>query len=109
MTLPKNRSNSVRKITRRTPKGGTAVHYRRVVKGKRHSCSITGCALQAVSSVPALSKSGKRPNRKFGGNLTSEVSSRIIMIASRVKEGKLSMSDVDIRYLPYVKGLLSKK
>lgn len=106
MSLPKNRSTSVRKIVRRTPKGGSAVHYRRRVKGKRHSDAITGARLQAVSSARGCVK---RPNRKFGGSLSSNTSSRVLAVASRVKEGKMKLSEVDVRLLPYVKGILQKK
>ncbi len=105
MPLPKNRSRSVRKIKKRTPKGIT-VHYKRRKKGKRHSCSITGKRLQAVISTQGKPK---RPNRKFGGNLSTVASSRVLIIASRVKEGELSIDEVDIRMLPYVKRLLNKK
>ena len=102
MPLPKNRSNSVRKIHVRTAKGH-AVQYRRRVKGKRHSCAVSGAILQSVDS------SGSRPNRKFGGTLSSAVSSQALKLASRVKEGRMALADVDVRLLPYVKGVLAKK
>ena len=109
MPLPKNRSNSVRKVFVRTPKKGTVAHYSRRTKGNNHSCAITGVRLQAVSSVQGLHKGAKRPNRKFGGNLSSAASSRVITLASRVKEGALSLDEVDINLLPYVKSLSSSK
>jgi hypothetical protein len=31
------------------------------------------------------------------------------MLASRVKEGAMTLSDVEIRYLPYVKRMLPEK
>ena len=109
MTFPKNRSTSVRKIHKRTPKGGKAVHYKRVAKSGRHSDPITGQKLQAVSSRQGQPKSSRRPNRKFGGALTSAMSSRVIIVASRVKEGGMKLEEVDLRLLPYVKRLLAKK
>ena len=108
MPLPKNRSNSVRRIYKRIPTGKT-IHYRRVVKGKKHYCALTREVLPGVTSRQSTAKSAKRPNRKFGGNLSSAMSSRIIRIASRVKEGAMSMNDVEIRLLPYVKRLLASK
>jgi len=109
MTFPKNRSNSVRKIHKRTPKSGKTIHYKRIEKTGKHSDSITGKRLQAVSSKQGLPKSSRRPNRKFGGSLTSATASRVIIIASRVKEGSMKLEDVDIRMLPYVKRMLQSK
>jgi large subunit ribosomal protein L34e len=105
MPLPKNRSNSVRKIYKRTPKGST-IHYRRRIKGGRHSCALCGGALQAVSSRRELPASARSPNRKFGGSLCTSCSSRVIALASRVKEG-MSLDEVDVGMLPYVKRLSS--
>lgn len=109
MSLPKNRSTSVRKVHVRTPKKGTVAHYYRRQKGNCHSCAITGSRLQAVSSAQGLHKGARRPNRKFGGNLSSAASSRVIMLATRVKEGALKLDEVDISLLPYVKSLSASK
>ena len=106
MPVPKNRSNSVRRIYKRIPSGKT-IHYRRKVKGKKHYCALTCEVLPGVASKQSTAKSAKRPNRKFGGNLSSAMSSRIIRIASRVKEGTMELSEVEIRLLPYVKRLLA--
>ncbi len=109
MPLPKNRSNSVRKIHVRVPKRGHVIHYKRRVKGNNHSDAITGERLQGVSSRQGTSASVKRSNRKFGGNLSSATSSRVIKFATRVKEGTMKLDDVDVRLLSHVKGLLAKK
>jgi len=107
MPLPKNRSTSVRRVPRRTPKGST-IHYSRKRSGNRHSCALSGNPLQAVSSEKA--KTGnRRPNRKFGGALSSQAASRVIIIASRVKEGAMKLDEVDLTMLPYVKRLLASK
>lgn len=106
MPLPKNRSTSVRKIYKRIPTGKT-IHYKRVVKGKKHYCALSGEVLPGVTSRQSTAKSAKRPNRKFGGNLSSQMSTRIIKIASRVKEGAMPLSEVEIRLLPYVKRYLA--
>jgi len=109
MPLPKNRSTSMRKVHVRTPKGGKAIHYERREKVKCHTCAITGGKLQAVNSRQGIAKSKRRPNRKFGGNLTSKASARVIKFATRVKEGTMKLEDVDVRLLSHVKGLLNKK
>ncbi|MFA6214423.1 MAG: 50S ribosomal protein L34e [Candidatus Micrarchaeia archaeon] len=109
MPLPKNRSTSMRKIHVRTPKRGHTIHYKRRVKGNVHSCGITGERLQGVHSRQGKAASNKVPNRKFGGNLSSSVSSRVIKFATRVKEGSMKLEDVDVRLLSHVKGLLAKK
>lgn len=108
MSLPKNRSNSVRRIAKRTPKGST-IHYRRVLKGKSHTCAISGSRLQAVSSEQGLKSSARRPNRKFGGSLSSAAASRVIVLATRVKEGAMSLGEVEVSMLPYVKRYLASK
>ena len=54
MPAPKNRSTSVRKIHKRTPRGGKTIHYKRRVKGKAHACALCGSRLQAVSSSAKL-------------------------------------------------------
>ena len=109
MPLPKNRSNSVRKLHVRAPKRGHVIHYKRRIKGNTHADAITGERLQGVNSKQGRAASNKVPNRKFGGNLSSATSSRVIKFASRVKEGVMKLDDVDVRLLSHVKGLLAKK
>ncbi|HIH18515.1 TPA: 50S ribosomal protein L34e [Candidatus Micrarchaeota archaeon] len=108
MTLPRNRSNSVRRIYKRTPKGAT-VHYRRIRKGNVHACGLSGARLQGVSSERSLHKGARRPNRKFGGSLSSAAASRVIVIATRVKEGAMPLEEVNLKMLPYVKRYLASK
>jgi len=100
MTLPKNRSTSVRKIYKKLPKGRHTIHYKRRVKGKKHKDPISG---------QILSKSQKRPNRKFGGTLSSKASSEVLKIVSRIKQKIMTPDQVDIKLLPYVKQLLKEK
>ena len=109
MPLPKNRSTSVRKVPKRTPRGGSTIHYVRRVKGNKHACGICGTLLQSVSSRQGLAASQRTPNRKFGGSLCTGCTSRVIAVSSRVKEGTLKMEEVDILILPYVKRLAVSK
>ena len=108
MTLPRNRSNSVRRIHKRIPSGRT-IHYERVRKGNNHTCAMTGGRLQGVSSEQGLHAGAHRPNRKFGGSLSSAAASRVIVLATRVKEGAMPIDDVDVKILPYVKRYLASK
>jgi len=103
MPVPKNRSNSVRKIHKRTPKGGKTIHYVRRVKGNKHACGLCGCHLQGVHSSRKLPRSARAPNRKYGGNLCTACSSRVLVLRSRLKEGAIKLTDVDVIMLRYVK------
>lgn len=108
MALPRNRSNSVRRIHKRVS-GGRTIHYKRARKGNVHSCAMTGARLQGVSSEQGLHAGAKRPNRKFGGSLSSAPASRVIVLATRVKEGAMPLNDVGVKILPYVKRYLASK
>jgi len=103
MPVPKNRSTSVRKIHKRTPKGGKTIPYVRRKKGKFHSCPLCGSRLQAVCSSRKLPGSAHAPNRKFGGSLCSGCASRVLVLRSRLKEGSIQLSDVEVRMLKFVK------
>lgn len=96
MPLPKNRSTSVRKIHVRVPKRGSVIHYRRRIKGLKHTCALCGGALQAVSAR-------KTPNRAYGGNLCTSCTSRVLITKSRLAGGSIQLSDVDVTMLKYVK------
>lgn len=109
MPLPKNRSTSVRRVPKRTPKGGSTIHYVRRLKGHKHACGICGALMQSVSSRQGIAKSQRTPNRKFGGSLCTGCTSRLITVSSRVKEGALKIEEVDILLLPYVKRLVVSK
>ncbi|MEM4554723.1 MAG: hypothetical protein QXT25_02635 [Candidatus Anstonellaceae archaeon] len=103
MPVPKNRSRSVRKIFRRAPKKGVVIHYKRRKKGKKHHCAICSRVLQAVCSDPSLPPSSRAPNRKFGGQLCSACSSRVLVLRNRLKEGAIKLEEIEVRLLPYVK------
>ena len=96
MPVPKNRSTSVRKIHVRVPKRGHVLHYRRRVKGKTQSCALCGARLPGVARR-------KTPNRKYGGNLCTFCSSRVLVARSRLAGGGITLSDVDVKMQKYVK------
>jgi large subunit ribosomal protein L34e len=102
MPLPKNRSNSVRKIKYKTQQGDSRVRYRRRVKGKKHTCAISGKLLSGVNSLRSKAKSKKRPERPFGGRLSPSVSRKVVKLRSRLNEGEISIDEVPVELLPYV-------
>ena len=105
MPLPKNRSTSVRKIYKRIPTGKT-IHYKRVVKGKKHYCALSGEVLPGVTSRQSTAKSAKRPNRKLGQPLEPDVHAHHKDRLAR-QGGAMPLSGVEIRLLPYVKRYLA--
>lgn len=107
MALPKNRSNSVRKVKRRTPQGTTTL-YKRRVKGKKHACAVCKGMLHATHSLPSLAKSSRRPSRMYGGNLCHVCTGKAIIYAQRIKDGSMQETEVEILLLPYVKPLVKK-
>ncbi|PIT84406.1 50S ribosomal protein L34e [Candidatus Micrarchaeota archaeon CG10_big_fil_rev_8_21_14_0_10_45_29] len=104
MPLPKNRSNSVRKIKYRAPDGTSRVRYRRRKKGKTHRCAISGEKLTGVHSTQSVAKTKRRPTRPFGGRLSPSVSRKVLKLRSRLAEGEITMDEVPIEFLPYMKG-----
>lgn len=103
MPIPKNRAPSVRKIKYRAPSGESRVRYRRRVKGNAHSCALTGEKLTGVTSVRGLSASKHRPNRPFGGRLSPSASRRVIIFRSRLASNAITIDDVPVELLPYMR------
>jgi len=103
MPLPKNRSNSVRKIMYKAPDGESRIRYRRRRKVNNHYCAISAQKLTAVSSDPKLAKSKRVPNRPFAGRLSPSVSRKVIKFRARLENNEITLDDVPIEYLPYVK------
>ncbi len=103
MTLPKNRSTSVRTIKYRTPSGQTRTRYRRRIKGGKMFCAVSGDRLTGTHADRRLKPSMRRPERPFGGRLSPAVARRVIVYRSRLQQGLLNMDDVPVALLPYVK------
>ncbi len=107
MPLPRNRSRSKRKIFKRTT-SGTKVVYKRRVKGKVHRCAVCHSVLPGTHSLPGMSKSQKRPERLFGGHLCHTCTRKVVLYATRVNTGLITMDDVDIKYRKYVQEMVDK-
>ncbi|MCS4541568.1 MAG: 50S ribosomal protein L34e [Euryarchaeota archaeon] len=71
MPAPRYRSRTMKKVQRKTPGGKTVTHY----KAKKVGAPICGVCGRPLSAVPRsdevlkFSKSNRRPNRPYGGNL----------------------------------------
>ena len=103
MPSPKNRSNSVRKIKYRSPSGESKVRYRRRKKGNVHRCAVSGEKLAGVNSKQGVAKTKRVPARPFGGRLSPTVARKVIKLRSRLADNEISLEDVPVELLPYVK------
>lgn len=86
MVAPKYRSRSLRRVYVRTPKG-MRIHYKQR-NPKQGRCSVTGEVLKGVPRVTAnamknMAKTKKRPERPFGGVLSSRALRRLIIEEAR--------------------------
>lgn len=78
----KYKSRSNRRVYTRTPGGRTVIHYTRR-KPKKPTCSMTGEVLKGVPrerpvKMMNMAKTKKRPQRPFGGVLSSKAA-RIVL------------------------------
>ena len=81
------RSRTYKRTFRRTPGGKTVLHYKKK-KPKTHHCAECGKLLHGVPrgrpyQIRKLSKSKKRPNRPYGGNLCTECTRRLFKEQAR--------------------------
>ncbi len=70
------RSRSYKRINKKTPGGQSVLRYKKK-KPSKHVCAECGAILHGVPrgrpyEIGKLSKTKKRPNRPFGGNLCSK-------------------------------------
>jgi large subunit ribosomal protein L34e len=82
------RSRSYKRTFKKTPGGETVLHYKRK-KPSKHICAECGKQLHSVPrgrpyQIRKLSKSKRRPNRPFGGNLCSECVRRVFKAEARL-------------------------
>ena len=101
LTKPSHKSTHLRKIFYRTPGGKTKTRYERK-KMKKVSCAVCGVLLQGVSSEKKLSKTRKRPGRKFAGNLCANCVKEIIKLKTRLEEKQISLPDIDPKYRKFL-------
>lgn len=87
MVSGRHKSGSMRKVFVRTPGGKTATKYK-LRKPSRAVCPMTGEYLQGVpharpANLRRLPKTKRRPQRAFGGVLSSRASRRVIIGRAR--------------------------
>jgi large subunit ribosomal protein L34e len=87
MVSGRHKSKTMRKVFVRIPSGVSVVRYK-LRKPSRATCPMTGEKLQAVpnlrpNDLNQLPKTKKRPQRAFGGVLSSRAARRVIMSKAR--------------------------
>lgn len=87
MVAPRYRSRSKRHVYVRTPGGRTTIHYI-ARKPKVGRCQVTGEILKGVPRASAaerkrLAKTKKRPQRPYGGVLSSRAMRRLVIGEAR--------------------------
>ncbi|MEM2963573.1 MAG: hypothetical protein QXW70_03150 [Candidatus Anstonellales archaeon] len=65
-------------------------------------CPISKNRLFGVSFSRSVPHSKRKPNRLFGGHLSSKVVDRIIRFCARIKAGEIFPSSVPLRLRKYV-------
>lgn len=87
MTKPRFKSRSWKRIKRKTPTGITIIYRRK--KPNKARCSKCGRELHGVPRLRAvqirkLSKTKKRPERPYGGNLCSSCMRELMKEKARI-------------------------
>jgi large subunit ribosomal protein L34e len=107
MPQPKNRSRSMRRLSRVTQKGRNVVHYRRKENRLPH-CAVCNAELNGIPVKSKLGgKSIKTNSRKFGGVLCSSCTADVIKLGSRIENGEMKMGDIGIKQRRYVLQMIS--
>ena len=106
MPKPRMRSGVMKRKRKRLAKGVKEV-YVKAKKGKQHRCAICKAPLAGVGK--GKTKSERKPSRKFGGTLCPSCTERVLRYAARVSAGEISLDDVELRYVEYVKPLTAGK
>ncbi len=97
------------KRQRKSPTGKPVVKYKAAHPAKT-LCALCASKLNAVpnrstANLGKLSKTQKRPERKFGGVLCANCTQEIIKEKSRISAGTLSKTDVDFRHHKYISAI----
>ena len=107
MPKPYQRSRSLRRLDRVTPKGRHVIHYKRRANSMPH-CSICGRELSGISIKSNAKGRTLRTNaRIFGGVLCAGCTSDVIKYASRVEQGEIKLTDVGVKQRAYILQMIS--
>lgn len=87
MVAPRYRSRAKRRVFVTTPGGRTVIQYK-VRKPKMGTCPVTKQTLKGVprentATMRTLAKSKKRPQRPYGGVLSSKAMRRVVINEAR--------------------------
>lgn len=109
MVAPRFRSTSVRVRHKRSPGGKRVVIYKNR-KPSAATCAVCSLKLNAVPrrkgvELKKLSKTQRRPERKFGGVLCANCTRGVIKFKTRLETGAISESDVPLNLLRFVNSL----
>lgn len=107
MVSPRERSTSFKVRIRNTP-GGKASRISKQGKASKATCALSHEYLHAVPTMKRgqltkLSKTQKRPERKFGGVLSHKSLRTLIKEKTRLQEGVISESEVQPTHMKYIK------
>ena len=103
MPRPSERTTKRRKIFKKTP-GGT---NKKIVKRRittKAKCGLCKKTLQGVKTTKNMSKTKKKPGRKYSGHLCSPCTQRITKLQTRINEGNILKKDTDVKYQKYLTG-----
>ncbi|MCX6767469.1 MAG: 50S ribosomal protein L34e [Candidatus Micrarchaeota archaeon] len=106
MPEPRMRSTSAKKRVRRSPKGKKIIMLKPKKPAHAH-CALCGAILggmprMGVHGTAKIAKTGKRPQRVFGGVLCGKCTQAIIKEKTRLELGAAGKKDMDIRHWKYL-------
>ena len=104
--MAQSRFERLRGTKRKTVKNKTIINRRQ--KPSPAVCGLCGTTLKGVpkktkAELAKLSKTEKRPERKFGGVLCSNCVSVLIKEKTRLQSGVIGMDEVPLTHLKYVR------
>ncbi len=106
MPKPMQRSRSLRRMDRVTPKGRHVLHYERKKNSLPH-CAICSKELNGIKASRSKGRSLRKNSRIFGGVLCANCASQVIKSASRVENGEMKLNDISIRQRTYILQMIS--
>lgn len=82
------RSRSLKRVQRKVPGGRTVTHYRKrnpkIAHCSKCNATLKGIPRQRVFKMRLSSKTKKRPERPYGGNLCSKCMRSLIIEKARI-------------------------
>ncbi|MEM3361872.1 MAG: hypothetical protein QXV83_03060 [Candidatus Anstonellaceae archaeon] len=96
--IPKNRSNSIRKLKRKTPSNRTTILFKKRTKQKKFSCALTNKKLAGTSFSKSLAKSKKVPNRPYAGQLIAKEARRLIKYKELLRSNQITLEQIPSKY-----------